>query len=68
MSNKIKVNSSVIKELSYRNGMLTVYFTNGRIYVYNGVPEKVYRELVNANSVGKYFRTYIAENYVFTQI
>ena len=68
MSNKIKVNSSVIKELAYRNGMLTVYFTNGRVYVYNGVPEKVYHELVNANSVGKYFRANIADNYVFTQI
>jgi hypothetical protein len=56
----MKVNSSNISEIEHDDGLLTVTFTSGRTYVYEGVPEGVYTALVDESkapggSVGKTF-------------
>lgn len=44
---KMKVTGSKnISEIDYREDLLRVEFSNGRVYYYRGVPESVYDELV----------------------
>lgn len=61
----MKVNSSVISEVDYDKdtSVLTVIFNSGASYDYNGVPEDVYEDLINAPSVGSYFVRNIRNNY-----
>jgi len=50
------VNSSNVLSVGYETTTLTmeVEFKNGDIYEYYGVPERIYQNLINAASVGKY--------------
>ena len=36
---------------------LTVQFSNGKLYVYEEVPIETYRELISAESAGRYFNS-----------
>lgn len=59
-------NSTAIRAASYNNttGTLTLWFTSGgQGYDYYGVPESVYRGLLNAPSKGTYFNMYIRDQY-----
>ena len=42
----MKVQSSTISEINYDGKLLTVTFNNGREYVYEGVPAKIYEEII----------------------
>ncbi|MFD0987639.1 KTSC domain-containing protein [Methyloligella solikamskensis] len=59
--------SSVIRTFFYDfdSQRLTVIFQSGRRYVYDAVPEIVYRELAAAPSTGAYFNENIRDNYQF---
>jgi hypothetical protein len=52
----IPVKSSHLTSVAWEEGTLEVEFSNGARYRYDGVPERVYVELVNAASPGKYFQ------------
>lgn len=43
--------------------LLTVYFTDGSVYSYEKVPEKLYRQLLKSDSPGSFFDTAIRNNY-----
>ena len=43
--------------------MLEIEFSNGGINQYAGVPEEIYRRLMNAPSPGSYFRDEIEESF-----
>ena len=60
-------NSSCIKEFAYNkeNGILTVTFTHGGKYDYPGVPEKVVRDWMGAESAGKFFNKEIRYGYSY---
>lgn len=51
------VSSSMILAVGYDDEQqsLTIQFNNGRTYSYGGVPQAEFDNLVNAQSVGKYF-------------
>ena len=51
------VESSLIKSIGYHgdNSVLEVEFHNGAVYLYDGVPQGVYSEIVSSDSVGKAF-------------
>lgn len=50
-------NSSMLSSCSYddEGEILSVTFTNGKIYHYQDVPRRIYDELIDARSAGKYF-------------
>jgi hypothetical protein len=59
----IAVNSSAIAAVGYDGYTLTVEFHTGRIYDHPGVPDSVYREFMNASSMGQYYNRYIRGRY-----
>ena len=59
------VNSKNIISIGYDNiqHLLEVIFSNGNKYVYEHVPEKVYKDFIVAKSKGKYLGKYIVKKY-----
>jgi len=48
------VSSSNIAAVGYEDGTVYVQFLNGTSYVYKGVPEHEFKNLLTASSVGSY--------------
>jgi KTSC domain-containing protein len=65
MNKLIIVESSMIHAVGYDSGtkILEVVFNSGRTYCYEGVPLKVYKELMAADSKGRYMRSEIVGAY-----
>ena len=59
----IPINSSAIAAVGYFGGILTVEFTNGRIYHHPGVPYWVFAGLLLAPSKGAYYNAHIRGRY-----
>jgi hypothetical protein len=51
------LNSTFLKEASYDSSSrtLTVVFTDGRTYTYQGVDQSVYQGLISADSSSRFF-------------
>ena len=64
------VQSSNISSIGYDSvsRTLEVQFNTGSIYQYYGVPETLYRGLMNANSHGTYLNQYIKKRFRYKQI
>ena len=58
---RVSVSSSDIRSIGYdpSEHILEIAFLSGGVYQYEGVPEYVYKELMNASSHGKYFAAHI---------
>lgn len=68
---RTNVSSSNIKSIGYDISIskLEVEFLNGSIYQYSGVPEHLYRNLMNASSHGGYLDAYIKKGgYSYTKV
>ena len=68
-----KVESSNLSEVGYdmESKILTIKFTNGRVYQYIGVPKWIYQDLIDLElpiSKGRYFATAVKKNYQFKEI
>lgn len=61
--NFIPVNSSAIRAIGYDGYTLAVVFHNSGRYDHPGVPESVYRGLMDAFSKGRYYSHYIRGRY-----
>jgi hypothetical protein len=62
MSKDIK--SSVIRKASFSaDGDMTITFTNGKTYIYEGVSRSVFDGLLSADSAGRYFNLNINGRY-----
>jgi KTSC domain len=63
------VESSMIHAIGYdsKKRMLEVVFNSGRTYCYEGVPPKIYKELMAAESKGRYMRNEIIDVYPYAQ-
>ena len=55
--------SSNINSVSYSEKGLTVVFKSGKEYLYPGVPKLLYEQMLDADSVGKFFNAEIKPNY-----
>ena len=55
--------SSFIKEVVWENDTLFVRLKSGRFYEYENVPEQVYQDFINADSLGKFFGDNIKDQY-----
>lgn len=58
----VKVSSSNIKSIGY-DGDLYIKFFNGAMWSYAKVPQKIYGELMAADSIGGYFSKNIKPKY-----
>ena len=67
----VTVMSSNIEAIGYypQESKLIVQFkSNGHVYAYDNVTEPTYKELLTAESAGKFLATYIKPNHTFTRI
>ena len=64
------VTSSNIRAVGYDPGSetLEIEFHSGGVYRYSGVPESVYRGLMQAASHGSYFHAHIRERYSYRSV
>lgn len=62
------VNSSQVKRVAWQNDVMIVTFTSGAVYVYEDVPYKTYKELVEAESVGHYMNESVKYNYQYKRL
>ena len=56
-------NSSVISEVTYEAGVVTVLFKSGSSYTYNVGRKRAYDRFVRANSTGRYYNTVFKKYY-----
>ena len=64
------VESSMIASVGYDSAgeMLEIEFTQGAVYLYAGVPPHVYSNMMDADSIGRYFIGVIKETYPCRQL
>lgn len=64
------VDSSNLKSIGYDNGsqILEIEFPNGAVYQYYGVPQRIYVELMQAESHGKYFYAFVRDKFQYQQV
>jgi len=64
------VDSSVLSAIRFHEdrNILEVRFRSGRIYLYSGVPQSVYEELLAAPSLGGYFNRVIRPRYAAMRV
>ena len=64
------VESSNLRSVGYDEFLLVleIEFKSGAVYRYYGVPSEVHDELVNAESVGKYFNANVKSKYNFLKV
>lgn len=67
---RVAVVSSNLREVGYdpASSTLEVQFIDGRVYQYFDVPERVYRELLAASSVGQFFHREIRGEYRYARV
>lgn len=70
MMQRDAVESSLMAKVGYvpEYKVLEIEFQDGRSYQYFGVPERVYRNLMAAESRGRYFNERIRDAYIFGRI
>lgn len=47
--------SSTIASVGFESGILEVAFTSGAVYRYQDVPEALFRRMLEAESIGRFF-------------
>lgn len=64
------IDSSVMQKVGHSDegNILRIVFNSGSIYDYENVPLDVYRSMIRANSVGRYYHNYIKGAYKSSQI
>jgi hypothetical protein len=67
---RVELQSTSLHAANYqeRDASLELEFRSGAIYRYLGVPEPVYRELLNAESKGQYFNQHIRNRFPYAKI
>jgi hypothetical protein len=65
------VHSSAIRSVGYDTGkqVLEVEFVEtGHVYRYTGVPPRVYKALMKAASIGKYYNQYVKDRFSYEMV
>jgi hypothetical protein len=67
---RVPVKSSNILSIGYdeENQLLEIEFNTHRVYRYSSVPPHVYAGLMQSESHGKYFLTYINSAYAYIEV
>ena len=69
LGERIPVESSNLKAVAYSASYetLEIEFHGGRVYWYQGVPERIYEGLMSASSKGSYHHNHIKWNFPYTR-
>lgn len=59
----IELNSSALHSVAYEVNSLFVLFNDGRLMEYLNVPKKVFLELLESESVGRFFNLNVRNKY-----
>jgi hypothetical protein len=64
------VDSSTMRAVGYeaQSRILEIEFDSGAVYQYIGVFTRTYRELLTAESKGRYFNSEIRDSYPYVQV
>ena len=64
------VDSSTMRSVGYeaKSRILEIEFDSGAVYQYIGVPTRTHRELLTAESKGRYFNSEIRDSYPYVQV
>jgi hypothetical protein len=62
------VTSDSLQAVGYREGTLEVEFTTGTVYQYFDVPDRVYEELMAAESKGGFFNRRIRDHFRYARV
>ena len=54
-----KVNSSIISSVGHEKETLEVEFNTGKVYTYPNVSKQTYEQMLNSDSVGRFFKARI---------
>jgi len=67
---RIRVKSSNIHSVGYdnKNMILQIQFLKGGVYEYYEVPEYIFKELINAESKGRFAAAYIFSSYRYKRV
>lgn len=60
--------SESLKGVGYEDGTLEVEFTTGTVYQYFDVPERVFGELMAAESKGSFFNRQIRDRFRYARV
>ena len=65
-----KVTSSILEAVGYDevDQAMVVQFKDGMFYKFENVPFSIYRKMLQARSVGKYFSAVIRDKFAYTKI
>lgn len=64
----IKVKSSNIKEIGFKDGILRVVFTYGAKYDYLNVPDQIFEDFLQSESIGSFFHKKIKDKYLTKKV
>jgi len=64
----VKVSSSNVEAVGYADDKLYVQFTSGHTYAYVGVPQKLYEDLLVADSKGRFLRANVYDKYLYEKL
>lgn len=67
MINKVEVVSSNVARIGWDNNSLYVDFKNGS-YEYKNVPKRIYNEMLEAESKGKYLNAHVKGRYEYKRL
>jgi hypothetical protein len=62
------VSSEALRAVGYQDGTLEIEFVTGSTYQYFDVPERVYKELMMAESKGAFFQTQVREQFRYARV
>jgi len=64
------VDSSNLSAVGYdpKTKTMHIRFQSGRLYAYYDVPEDIYQDLMNADSLGSYFNSFIKGAFAYTKL
>ncbi|HYH47514.1 MAG TPA: KTSC domain-containing protein [Thermoanaerobaculia bacterium] len=67
---RTQIDSSSLSSIGYepRTRTLEVEFRSGRVYRYRGVPPRVYRSLLDADSAGRFLNLEIKGAYPYREV
>ena len=63
----IKVESSAISGVQHQGKELFVQFKGGKVYKYINVNQDIFKALLEADSVGKFFNSKVRNSYFFKE-
>lgn len=69
ISRRIPISSSMIKEVETTDdGKLVVVFNTGKVYKYSNIPDNIKKDMLKADSVGRYFSENVKNKYEHEKI